>query len=246
MKPVAIIQHEAGVPAGTFGQFLRDRGMPAVTIRIDQGETLPLSAEPYAGICSLGGSMSVNESLPWIESELVIMRDADARGLPIIGHCLGGQLVARAFGGVVRPAEFKEMGWGEVTIDDPLLARDWLGSAESVIEVFHWHGDIFVPPPGARHLLSSALCPHQAFVIEREGFAHLGMQFHIEMTPQLVRSWVQDPQAEIEVAKERRRNGGPGVQGLQVMLSDLEQRVQRMQAIANRLYERWARALARV
>jgi GMP synthase-like glutamine amidotransferase len=245
MKPVAILQHEAHVSAGSFGQFLHDRGLPAVTIRIDQGEALPRSAEAFAGICSLGGSMSVNESLQWIEPELAMMRDADARGRPLIGHCLGGQMIARALGGAVRPAEFKELGWGEVTVDDPLRARDWLGSNAGAIEVFHWHGDVFDPPPGARHLMSSALCRHQAYVIERDGFAHLGMQFHIEMTPELVRSWVDDPQAEIEVADEQRRNGGPGVQRPQAMLVDLEARARRMQVIAYRMYERWARGLAR-
>ena len=96
MKPIVILQHEAGVSAGHFASWLAARSRPYVTIDVHAGSSLPSSAAPFAGICSLGGNMSVNDALPWIEPEIELMRDADRRGVPIIGHCLGGQLLPRA------------------------------------------------------------------------------------------------------------------------------------------------------
>ncbi|MBA3255007.1 MAG: type 1 glutamine amidotransferase, partial [Pseudomonadota bacterium] len=101
MKPIAIVQHEADAGPGHFADFLLERNLPHQTVRVFAGDAMPSSAEPYAGICSLGGSMSVNDDLPWINEELALMRDADRAGVPIIGHCLGGQLLAKAFGAQV-------------------------------------------------------------------------------------------------------------------------------------------------
>ena len=129
--------------------------------------------------------------LPWIDEELALMRDADQRGVPIIGHCLGGQLLAKAFGAHVTRSAMKEIGWSDVEVDDVQLAREWIGS-EPVFDLFQWHGDAFALPVGARRFLTSSLCANQAFVIDRGHHAHLGMQFHVEMTPSLVNGWVSD------------------------------------------------------
>lgn len=243
MKPVAIVQHEDDVTAGEFERFLVDRDLPFVTLRASNG--LPRSAAPYAGICSLGGAMSANDALPWIDDELALLRDADRRGLPVIGHCLGGQLMSRAYGGSVRASEHKEIGWGVVTVTDPVLASEWLDTDPGSFEVFQWHGDVFDLPPTARNWLASDFAEQQAFVLERQGVAHLGMQFHIEMTPELVRAWSTDPAGVREIEDERRRSGGPAVQQPQEMLNELESRCARMRAVARRLYERWIRGLAR-
>ena len=77
------------------------RSVPYQTVRVYDGDSMPRSADAYSGICSLGGGMSANDELPWIEDELALLRDADQRGVPIIGHCLGGQLLAKAFGAPV-------------------------------------------------------------------------------------------------------------------------------------------------
>ena len=98
MKPILILQHEAGVSAGHFASWLDARSLPRVVVNVHQGDPVPHSAAPYAGLCSLGGNMSVNDPLPWVAEEVALMRDALERGVPIIGHCLGGQLLARALG----------------------------------------------------------------------------------------------------------------------------------------------------
>jgi GMP synthase-like glutamine amidotransferase len=194
----------------------------------------------------MGGPMSVNDALPWIDDELNLIRQADSAGIPVIGHCLGGQLMARAFGAPVARHPVKEIGWGRVSVTEPELARRWLRDGSvAVLEMFQWHGDSFALPAGARRLLSGALCENQAYVIEREGFAHLGMQFHCEMTPDLIRAWTDDPVWIDEVEVERRLTGGPGVQGAEEMLEQADERCATMNAWAGRLYSRWSEGLRR-
>lgn len=245
MKPVAILQHSPDAGPGYFGIWLRDQRLDAQLIRVDQGEPVPPTAEAFSGLCLMGGPMSVNDPLPWIAAELDLIRDADARRRPVIGHCLGGQLLARALGGSVRRNPVKEIGWSRTRITDPSLAREWLGiDAQDQPEFFQWHGDTFELPAQGRNFLASDHCPRQAFVVSRDEIAHLGMQFHCEMTPALTRTWAQDPEGRAEIAEERRRNGGPGLTDAE-MLDDLDTRTARMNALAAHLYARWARGLDR-
>jgi GMP synthase-like glutamine amidotransferase len=244
MKPIVILQHEAGVSAGHFASWLHARSLPHSVVNVHLGDAVPASARDYAGLCSLGGNMSVNDPLPWVADETELMRDAVERGVPVIGHCLGGQLLARALGAEVTRNPCKEMGWLPVEVVDRALVDDWLG-ADDPGELFHWHGDAFTLPDGARRLLSSPLTPNQAYVVERAGVEHLGMQFHIEMTPELVLEWTRDPGAGDEVREERVRTGGPGVQSPEAMCRDLERRTAAMKTLAWRLYDRWARGLKR-
>ena len=239
MKPIAIVQHEADVAPGNLELHLRMRGRSYQLIRLHAGDRVPTSASAFAGLCSLGGNMSVNDSLWWIEPEIELMRDAERRGVPILGHCLGGQLLARAFGAPVTRAPHLELGWGHVAVSDAALAREWLGVQASAVEFFQWHGDTFALPSVARPLLTGNWCTNQAFVIERPGYAHVGMQFHIEMTPELVRLWAADPSAAREAETERRRTGGPAVQSPEQMVQDLEARTARMGRVAAHLYDRW-------
>jgi GMP synthase-like glutamine amidotransferase len=243
MKPIAIVQHEADVAPGNFEQHLRARGRPFELIRLHVGDRVPSTAEAYAGLCTLGGNMSVNDSLPWIEDEIALLRDADARSVPIIGHCLGGQLLARAFGGSVTRAPHLELGWWRLSIDDAPLAREWLGEGAEAVEFFQWHGDTFEVPPGGTRLLSGPWCANQAFVVPRTGFDHVGMQFHIEMTPELVRTWSADSMATREYERERARTGGPAVQSPQQMVADVDGRAVRMLRVAEHLYDRWLRGV---
>ena len=244
MKPIAVLQHSPEAGPGYFAEWLAQRGIPMRLFRIDRSEPVPARADGFSGMCLMGGPMSVNDPLPWIGQELALIRDADVRGVPVLGHCLGGQLLARALGGTVARNPVREIGWGRLRVIDAATAREWLGAgADEEPEFFQWHGDTFSAPPGAVNFLASDLCMHQAFVIERDGCTHLGLQFHCEMTPALVRDWASDPEGLAEIAEERQQTGGPGVSDAGAMLRDVETRTQRMNALAARLYARWARSL---
>jgi len=244
MLPVAILEHAPDVHAGYFETWLQQRGFAYRKFLPYRGEAMPESAHQFSGICLMGGPMSVNDALPWVDAELRLIRAADESGVPVIGHCLGGQLIAKAFGAPVGRHAVKEIGWGEVFVTNEPLAARWLADAGlRSFEMFQWHGDAFQLPASARNFLASSLCPNQAYVIERDGFAHLGMQFHCEMTPALIRAWTDDPTWIAEVEEERAATGGPGVQDAQAMLDGAETRCAAMNALAARLYARWSEGL---
>lgn len=183
----------------------------------------------------MGGPMSANDDLPWIPPLLEFLRDAVRRDVPVIGHCLGGQLMSRAFGGEVRVNPVREIGWGEVRVADNGVARDWLGDLQS-FQTFQWHGDTFSIPPGATRVLEGEHCANQAFAIGR----HLGMQCHVEMTPDLVRTWLSTGQKEIV-----EHGKSPAVQPPAEIEKDLDTRLERLHEIADRIYDRWTENLSR-
>ena len=179
--------------------------------------------------------MSVNDDLPWIAPALELIRDAVRKEVPVLGHCLGGQLMSKAFGGTVRASPVKEIGWGEVRVSDNAVARAWLGELRE-FSSFHWHGETFSIPPGATRILENAHCANQAFAIG----AHLGMQCHVEMTAELIRSWLQAGQQEMKAAEK-----SPGVQRPQDVERDLERRVEALHGVADRIYGKWTSNLSR-
>lgn len=226
MKAVAIFRHSPGEGPGYFATFLEAHSRPWQLIRIDEGDALPASAAGFAGLCFMGGPMSVNDDLPWIEPVLALIRDAVERGIPVIGHCLGGQLMSKALGGRVTKNPVKEIGWGRVEATSA-AARDWLGDMEA-FDAFHWHGETFSVPDGADRILASAYCENQAFVLG----PHLGMQCHVEMTEAMIRLWNRQWAEESAVAST-------SMQTPEQMYDRIEERITAMRRAADRLYTKW-------
>ncbi|WIM06621.1 MAG: type 1 glutamine amidotransferase [Candidatus Nitricoxidivorans perseverans] len=226
MKAIAIFRHSPGEGPGYFATFLDAHSIPWQLFRIDEGEPLPASADAFAGLCFMGGPMSVNDDLPWLPPTFALIRAAVERGIPVLGHCLGGQLMCKALGGAVTRNPVKELGWGEVSACGA-AARDWLGDLEE-FEAFHWHGETFSIPPGATRILESGFCENQAFVMG----PHLGMQCHVEMTEAMIRLWNKAWADEKAVP-------GPSVQTPQEMDERMEERIAAMRVAADRLYARW-------
>ena len=196
---------------------------------------MPRDPRRFSGLAFMGGPMSVNDALPWIPPALELIREAVRKDVPVIGHCLGGQLMSKAFGGVVRANPVKEIGWGEVKVADNQVAREWLGDLQS-FESFHWHGETFTIPHGATRIMQSAHCANQAFALGK----HLGMQCHVEMTDELINVWLNSGEAEIAQAC-----ASPGVQERSEIERDMADRLGRLHEVANRLYERWSEGLSR-
>ena len=233
MNPVAIFRHAPTEGPGYFATFLSHHGIPWLLVKVDQGQPLPQQAEDYSGLVFMGGPMSANDDLPWIPQALELIRQAVKQKIPVLGHCLGGQLMAKALGGEVCKNPVKEIGWGEVKVEDSPAAKEWLGDSPKSFLSFHWHGETFSLPPGAERILSSPWCENQAFALGR----HLGLQCHVEMTPELIKSWCETG------AREIASNLGPSVQTAQAMQEDLENRVSRLHRIADKLYSRWVKGL---
>ena len=180
----------------------------------------------------MGGPMSVNDNLPWIPKVTGIIQKAVEADLPVLGHCLGGQLISKALGGTITRNPVKEIGWLPVTRVDSPVARDWLNGLPPEFEVFHWHGETFSIPPGATRILASRDCPNQAFVIGKT----LAFQCHIEMTGAMVREWAR-------VGADDLAPVCATVQDPQTMTANLEERVARMQSLADKFYDRWIQGL---
>jgi GMP synthase-like glutamine amidotransferase len=234
MKPVAIVRHSTTEGPGYFATYLDRRGIPWRLVKIDEGEAVPADASAFSGLVLMGGPMSVNDDLPWIPPLLQLIREAVADDVPVLGHCLGGQLMSRALGGKVGRNPVKEIGWGDVEVADHPLARDWFGADLKRFESFHWHGETFSIPEGAVRIMGNRNCENQGFVIGN----NLGMQCHVEMTEELIDIWCETGAGEIEQSR-----ASPSVQTEGQMKGAMREKIEAMRRVADRLYDRWVKGL---
>jgi GMP synthase-like glutamine amidotransferase len=190
-----IIQNDTRVPAGIYGRYLQDKEIPHRTLRLFAGDPLPQPAQ-VAAVLILGGYMGVHDEAdyPFLIPLKRFIRDAAEAGTPLLGICLGGQLLAQVLGGEVRSHQCGEKGLQEICLtsagqNDPLFA-----GLPAAFAAFEWHNDSFTVPPGALHLAASAACPGQAFRYRNAW----GVQFHPEVDAAIVESWSTpvDPQGE--------------------------------------------------
>ncbi len=234
MKPVAIFRHSPTEGPGHFAEHLAARSIPWKLFALDLGDAVPQAPYEYSGLVFMGGPMSVNDDLPWIAPLLALIRQAADQQVALLGHCLGGQLISKALGGVVTRNPDKEIGWGRVTVADNPVARHWFGPLAH-FDSFHWHGETFSLPPGATRIMSSAYCANQGFALG----PHLGMQCHVEMTRALIETWCHDGEAEIAASP------GPGVQASQRIRAEMPARLEVLQRVAEGLYDRWLEGVKR-
>ncbi len=236
MKPIAIFRHSPTEGPGYFATYLDVRGLPWQLVALDRGEAVPATVEKYSGLAFMGGPMSVNDDLPWIKPVLELIRKAVAAEVPVLGHCLGGQLMAKALGGVVGRNPVKEIGWGDVEVADNPQARAWFGADVSRFESFHWHGETFSIPPGAVRIMGNRNCENQGFVAGK----NLGMQCHVEMTEQLIESWCKTGADEIAGSRD-----SPAVQPPEQINGKMQEKIAAMRRVADRLYDHWVEGLNR-
>ena len=232
MKPVAIFRHSSGEGPGYFATFLERHGVPWQLIKVDAGDALPPDADAFAGLAFMGGPMSVNDPLDWVTQECALIAAAVHQDIPTLGHCLGGQLMAKALGATVTRNPVKEIGWGKVDVADSSAARTWFG-ATRIFEAFHWHGETFALPSAASPILSSPYCAHQAFALG----PHLAMQCHIEMTTEMIEQWCTIGAAEIAA------NPGPAVQVAATMQAGMTAKLAALGTVADQIYSRWIAGL---
>jgi GMP synthase-like glutamine amidotransferase len=234
MKPVAILRYHRNEGPGYFGAYLDRKGVPWTLIRVDETEKVPGNPRAFSGIVCMGGPMSANDDLPWIPEVLALVRRAVGAEVPVLGHCLGSQLMARALGGTVSLNPVKEIGWGCVDVARSDTARHWFGDVRT-FESFHWHGETFTLPAGATRIASNAHCENQAFAVG----PHLAMQCHVEMTAELIRAWCLSAKRDLEASQS-----SPAVQSAAEMEERIDERLVALHEVADRLYDRWIERLA--
>ena len=235
MRPIAIFRFSPTEGPAHFAEWLDAASLPWQLIAVDAGDPVPADPRAFSGIGMMGGPMSVTDALAWIDPLSRLLRDAVAQDIPVIGHCLGGQLLAQALGARVQRTTVPEIGWIDVQSTDAAAQQAWFGGAASFTP-FQWHYDVFELPSGAARVLTNRFNPNQAYVI---GDRHIGFQCHIEMTQDLVLTWCRTGAGEIA------EPGTPPRQSRDEILCDLPQRIAALQAVADGVYARWVHGLAR-
>lgn len=183
---VVAFRHVPFEGLGLIQPALDDRGIPVEFPDLFRDDAPLPDVSTAGGLIFMGGPMSVNDDLPFVEQEIQFIRQAIGRGQPVLGVCLGSQLIAKALGAKVYKNSSKEIGWFDVHVTDAGRQDPILSGLESTETVFHWHGETFDLPPGATWLAYSDACRHQAFRIHSNVY---GLQFHLEVTPEMIRDW---------------------------------------------------------
>lgn len=197
LPTLLVVQHSPADGAGRLGSWLADAGLLLDVRTPYDGEPLP-ALRGYAGLLVLGGSMGAHDdaAAPWLPATRDLLRDAVRTAVPVLGVCLGAQLLAAALGGQVRPGDQgPEIGPGMVAKRDVSAGDRLFALVPFTPDVLHWHWDVVTElPAGASMLASSTRYPNQAF---RVGERAWGLQFHLETTPETVRRWVADDAARL-------------------------------------------------
>ena len=196
---VWVLQHLAPETPGVLGEVLAAAGWSVRVCRVDRGERLPPVDDALAGLVVMGGPMGVYETAqyPWLRDELAFVRRAVDAGRPVLGVCLGSQLLAAALGAEVKPGPRQEIGWFPITLTDAAADDPLLRGLPPTLTVAHWHGDVFTLPPGATLLAGSALTAHQVF---RYGACAYGFLCHLEFTPAMVATMAETFADELRAA----------------------------------------------
>lgn len=187
---IQVLQHVPFEGPAGIADWARARGHRLAIVHLYEGEPPPDPVH-YDWLVVMGGPMSVGDETahPWLVPEKSAIRQAIDAGRTVVGICLGAQLIAEVLGGRVYPNPEREIGWLPVELTEPGRTSTLFATVPPTIQVFHWHGDTFELPPHAVHLARSPACINQAYLWDGRV---LGLQFHLESTPESVAALVRE------------------------------------------------------
>jgi GMP synthase (glutamine-hydrolysing) len=225
---VCVLIHADPETPGLIAESLARRGIELETIRGYAGESIPKGMKGRDALLVMGGPMGVyeQERYPFLRGEIDLIRDALKAGKPVLGVCLGSQLLATALGAKVAPAR-KEIGWFPVTLSDAAASDPLWPGVDRTFVPFHWHGDAFEIPAGGVSLASSGITPFQAF---RHGRNTYGLLFHLEVNEGMLRGMLAHFGDELPKAGASREQ----------ILAQAPGAVREMSRIGNLVFDRWA------
>jgi GMP synthase (glutamine-hydrolysing) len=199
MKKILVLQHVAHELLGTLDPLLKKSGFRIRYVNFARHPDAQPSLDGYDGIVILGGPMSANDTreLPHLMTEMHLIEEALRRNLPVLGICLGAQLIARTLGAAVYRNRHKEIGWYDVSPTDHAQSDPLLQALARSEKIFQWHGETFDIPTSTRHLAFSTLCDNQAF---RYGTNVYGFQFHLEVDQPMIQRWLRVAENRREIA----------------------------------------------
>ncbi len=228
MKPIRIFRHDDWIGAGYFVETLDRLQIAYELIAIDTGDIVTDRLEDASGLVFLGGTMSVNDPLTWVDDELNLIRNAAKRKFPVFGHCFGAQLISKALGGSISKMPAKEIGWHAIEFKDNEITREWFNKLPRTIKVMLWHEDAMTLPQGATPLYSTAFCPQQAFIFDNM----IATIPHIEVTSAMLKNWLDLYGYDLTPISA-------SVQSIEEVSSNLDMRIRDMQQLSDVLYKRW-------
>jgi len=232
MKPVRLFRHVNCTIPGYLCGFLEERGIPFEIACVGEGTTVPDSLHDVSGLVFMGGPGDVNSPVAWMREERSMIQKAAAHGTPVMGVCLGAQMISKALGGKVSSDYKLEVGWHHVEMVTGAEEFPWFENLPSRFEVFQWHAHEFTLPPGATPLLTSRCTPCQAFSTGNM----LAMQFHLEITADTVRNLTQQFANDINKSSDC-------VQQADELCSKLDERITHLHDIADSIYSNWLEQL---
>ncbi len=193
---VLIIKHVENEGPGLIEDCLKEEKIPYRILNLESGLHLP-RPDDFNGIVILGGPMNVYEEdrYPFLKNEDLFIKGALQKGKSVLGICLGAQLIAKALGAKVSEAPLKEIGWYEVSLTEIGTEDPFFSKYPNTFPVFQWHQDTFEIPNAGKLIATSSSVPHQAF---RYGKKVYGLQFHIEVTEEMIKEWLQIYEEELK------------------------------------------------
>ena len=190
-----VLRHVPAEGLGLLANVLRELGIHHRYLDLPRGEPPPKDLRGVGGLIVLGGPMAAyqQDRYPFLATESGLVERALAAGRPVLGICLGAQLIASVLGARVYPGERREVGWAPITLTDDGRDDAVFGLMEPTVTVFHMHGDTYELPADARNLARSALYEQQAF---RYGDLVYGLQFHLEFTDTMIQKLATEPESK--------------------------------------------------
>ncbi|HYR95567.1 MAG TPA: gamma-glutamyl-gamma-aminobutyrate hydrolase family protein [Candidatus Binatus sp.] len=222
-----VLRHVQTEGLGLLANVLRELGIHHRYLDLPRGEPPPRDLRGVGGLIVLGGPMAIYEAErhPFLATESALVERALAAGRPVLGICLGAQLIASVLGARVYAGERREVGWAPITLTDDGRDDPVFGVLDPTLTVFHMHGDTYELPADARNLARSPVYEQQAF---RWGDLVYGLQFHLEFTDTIIGRLVSEPESRAYIA-------GAGVDP-QSLLTDVGGHVRRLGAVVQKLF----------